>query len=121
MRPDFHFIAEMESRAAQLFDVGGNICDAQNDSVPTAWLLTMAAGHRTRARRPWSAEQKVKISERDVGKGGELLMLKFESKVLGVERDGATHVADLISNAVESWFQALGRSSGVRFVGRCSE
>ena len=28
-------------------------------------------------------------------------MLEFESKVLGVERGGATHIAHLVSNALE--------------------
>jgi hypothetical protein len=47
------------------------------------------------------------VIERDIGEGWKLLVLQFEPEMLGVERDGATHVADLISNAVESPHEAL--------------
>src|SRR5262249_21924650 len=109
------FIAEMDSRTAQLFNQRGKICDVQNDSVPTARLLTMAVGHRTRARRARSAEQQVKMSERDFGEGRKLLNPQFESKMPGIEGDRATHIADLIANAMESFYQAWGRLRRARF------
>src|SRR5262245_48716528 len=96
----------MDSRAAQLFNQRGKIGDVQNDSVPTTGLLTMAVGHRTRARRARSTQEKVKMSERDFGEGRKLLNPRFESKLSGIERDGATDIADLIANAMKSFYQA---------------
>src|SRR5262245_50932399 len=105
----------MESHAAQLLDQRGKIGDTQDDSIPAAWLLALAAGHPSRAGRSRTAEQEVKRSERDIGEGREFLVLERESEVLGVELGGATYIADLIPNAVEGLDQAVGRFRRARF------
>jgi hypothetical protein len=97
----------MESGFLQPFDATGKIRDAKNDAIPSARLLTLAVGHRTRTRRSRAAQQKVQLSERDVGEGRELLMLECEPEMLGVERDGTTNVAALISNTVEGFHATL--------------
>jgi hypothetical protein len=51
----------------------------------------------------------VSISERDGGERRRLLVLQLEPKVLGIERDGAEHIADLIPNAMNALYESLGR------------
>ena len=97
----------MESCFFQPFDALGKIRDAKNDAIPSARLLMLAVRHRTRTRCPRAAQQKVQPAERDVGESRELLMLEREPEMLGVERDGTTHVAALISNTVEGFHATL--------------
>ena len=49
VRTNFHFVAEMEAGVLQPIDVGGEVRDAQHDSVPAARLLTLAVAQRARA------------------------------------------------------------------------
>src|SRR4030095_5586254 len=100
-RTHFHVVAKMKSRLLQPVDARWQIVYAQNDPVPAARLLTFPVGHRTRTGGAWATEEKSKRTERDIGKGRELLVLERESKKPGVERGRAAHVRDLISHPVK--------------------
>jgi hypothetical protein len=108
--PDLHVVAEAEPCFLHPLDALREIRDTENDAVPPAGLLALAVRHLARTGRPGAAEQKVQLSERDVREGRELLTLECETELVDVERDSATHVADLITNPVEAFYEAVRRS-----------
>src|SRR4030088_2739933 len=61
-RTGLHLIAKLHTRVLQRVAPRWQIRDAQNDSIPSARLLGIAAGHRTRSRCSWPAEQQHEIS-----------------------------------------------------------
>src|SRR5439155_16383089 len=66
------------------------------------WFLRSAVGHWPRARGARAAEQNRKMTERGVGECRELLVSALEPEVLGIEREGASDVLDLVANAMKA-------------------
>jgi hypothetical protein len=93
----------MESCLLQRCDELRKIVDPKHHSVPSARFLSLAIRQGSRSRRLWAAQQELRVAERDAGERGELLVLESEAEVLGVERDRASDVFDLISDAVDAF------------------
>src|SRR5918999_5313800 len=56
-RPHFHLIAKRDAGVLQRLDLCREISHTQDDSIPAAGLLGLAARQRTRSRRSRPAEQ----------------------------------------------------------------
>src|SRR5262249_9588988 len=100
-RSNLHPIAESESGVLECRDRFLQIGDAKDDAVPAAGLLTVTVGHRTGPGSARAAQQEMKRAERKRREGRQLLMLQFETEMLGIERSGATDVAGLIPDSVK--------------------
>ena len=101
-RPGLHVVPKTEAGLLQGLDERGKIVDPQHDTVPSARFLLLTVRHRPRSGRLWTAEQNVRVAERDVGKRGKLLVFEREAQMCRVERDRASHVSDLISDTVHA-------------------
>jgi hypothetical protein len=113
-RPGLHVVAKMEARLFQRLGEPGQIPDPKHDTIPSAGFLLLSVRHRPRSGRLGAAEQNLGIAERDTGERGKLLVFEREAQVCGVERDGAGHIFDLISDAVHALHELV--LSGVSFL-----
>ena len=75
------FRCENESRLLQFSNEAGKIRYLQHDAIPAARLLPPPIGHWPRARRARTAEQHLRVAERDVRERGELLVFQREPEV----------------------------------------
>src|SRR5262249_53582459 len=100
-RSDFHPVAERDSSVFERRDRFFQLGDAKDNAVPAAGFLAVTVGHRPGTGSFWTAQQEMKRAERKRREGRQLLMLHFETEVLGVERHGATDVAGLIPDSVK--------------------
>src|SRR5262245_31598102 len=107
----------MKSRLLQVGDAGWKIHDFQDYSIPAARLLPLALRHWTRPGGGRTAAQHLRVTKRDARKRGELLVFQLEPEVLCIERDGASDILHLISDAVnapdEGVWLSLANSSGL--------
>src|SRR5678816_41592 len=97
----------MEAGFLQRLDERGKVVDPKHDTVPSSGLLRLTVRHRPRSGCLWAAEQNLRVAERDAGEGGKLLMFEREAEVGRVERDGASHVFDLISDAMHTLHERM--------------
>ena len=101
-RSRLHVVPKMEAGLLQGLDERRKIVDPKHDAVPSAGFLLLAVRHRPRSRRLWAAEQNLRVAERDAGERGKLLVFEREAEMRRVERDRASDVFDLISDAVHA-------------------
>jgi hypothetical protein len=62
----------------------------------------------------WSVEQQLRVAERDAGECGQLLVLERETKMRRVERDRASHIFDLVSDAVHALNERVSNGPAAR-------
>jgi hypothetical protein len=98
----FHLIAKVHTRVRERLDLGGQIRYAQDNSIPSAWLLRFATGHRTRSRGSWPAQQQRETFERHTGKRGQLLTLQSEAEMACIEGGRPRDVRHLITDTVHA-------------------
>src|SRR5687767_6283576 len=60
----FHLVAKPKSCRPQFRDQPWQIGHSQDHSIPAAWLLLLSVRHRARAGRARTAEQDLRITER---------------------------------------------------------
>ena len=98
-RSDFHLVAKTESGRLQLLDPGREVGNFKNDSIPAPRLLAMSIGHRTGTGCARTAEDEFEMAARDLGEGGQMLVVELEAEPLRIELRGAADVLDLIADA----------------------
>ena len=103
----FHAVAKMETHPLQGLDAIGKTLHMEDQPVLSAWHLGMDGRHRPGTRCPRSAESQFEIADRDLGKGGQALVLELEAKLLGVEIDGTADIRHLISDAPQIQNEAV--------------
>jgi hypothetical protein len=77
----------MEAGFLQGLDERGKIVDPKHDAVPSAGFLRLTVRHRPRSGRLRTAEQNLRIAERDARERGKLLMFDREAEVGRIERN----------------------------------
>jgi hypothetical protein len=81
----FHLVAKAQAGALECGDTGREIRDFQDDTVPATGLLTLTSRQRPRSGGSGATEQDVRIAQRDIREGRELLMLQLETEMLRVK------------------------------------
>src|SRR6266542_926466 len=95
-------VSKSHSCVLQRVDLRRQIRDAQDDSIPATRLLGLAAGHRTRSRCSWPAEQEHEVPERHTGKRGKVLNAQPEAEMVRIEGDRPRDIRHLIAHAVHA-------------------
>ena len=101
-RPRLHLVAKSKSGLLEFGDEAWKIRDLQHDSIPAAWLLLLAIRHRPRAGRAGTTEQDLRVTEGDVRKCRQLLVLHCEPEMLRIKRDRSSHILYLIADAMNA-------------------
>ena len=101
-RPRLHVVPKMETGSLQRLDERWKIVDPKHDAVPSAGFLRLTVRHRARSGCSRTAEQNLRIAERNARERRELLVYEHEAEVGRVEGDRSSDVFDLISDAVHA-------------------
>src|SRR5687767_5687498 len=104
----------MEAGFPQDLDERRQVRDSEHNTIPPARLLRPAVRHRPGSRRLRTAEQDLRVAERDIGERGKLLVFERKAEMGRIERHRASDVCDLISDAVHALNE--GMTSGARLL-----
>jgi RNA polymerase sigma-70 factor (ECF subfamily) len=100
--PRFHLVAKPSGGLFQFRNESRQIADLQHDTIPAARFLLLAIRHGPRSGGTRTAEQNLRVTQRDACECRELLMLQLEPEVLRIERDRSSDIRYLISNAMKA-------------------
>src|SRR5688500_2216282 len=109
-----HLVPKAMSGFFQRLNERREIADPQHDPVRSARLLLLTVRQRPGARGLWAAQQNLRVAERHTRERGQLLVLERETKIVRIERNGASHVLHLIADAVHVLHERMGRTALLR-------
>src|SRR5262249_57181352 len=88
---------------------GRKIGNIQHHAVPPTRLLLLSVRHRSRARGAGTAEQNLRVAERNIRERGEMLVFQREPEVVRIERDRARDILHLVSDSVHALDESVRR------------